>query len=51
MLDSFHPAIPPRLTEFEPMGLLGHDAWTRATDPHYRENNKNIYEWMLSYHR
>lgn len=51
MLDSFHPAIPPRFTEFQSMGLLGHDAWTRATDPHYRESNKNIYEWMLSYHR
>lgn len=29
----------------------GHDAWTKATDPSYKENNKNIYEWMLQYSR
>lgn len=29
----------------------GHDAWTRALEPNYREDNKNIYEWMLQYHR
>jgi hypothetical protein len=33
------------------MGLLGHDAWTRATNPQFKENNSNIYQWMLSYHR
>jgi predicted peptidase len=50
-MNSYHPVIPPRFTVFkEPMGLLEHDAWTRATDPNYREDNKNIYEWMLSYH-
>ncbi len=27
----------------------GHDAWTKATDPNYKENGKNIYEWMLSH--
>jgi predicted peptidase len=51
-VNNFKPAIKPRFTRFEqPMGLLGHDAWTRATNPQYRENNTNIYEWMLSYHR
>jgi predicted peptidase len=51
-LANHHPAIVPRFTEFEqPMGLLGHDAWTRATNPQYKEAGKNIYEWMLSYHR
>lgn len=47
-LASLHPAIPPRLTIW-PNG--GHDAWTRAVDPSYRENGMNIYEWMLQYHR
>ncbi|MGO4293453.1 PKD domain-containing protein [Chitinophaga sp. RAB17] len=27
----------------------GHDAWTKAYDPAYKENNKNMYEWMLQY--
>lgn len=26
-----------------------HDAWTQACDPGYKENGKNIYEWMLQY--
>ena len=29
----------------------GHNAWTKATDPNYKEGGKNIYEWMLQYHR
>jgi predicted peptidase len=29
----------------------GHDAWTRALEPNYREDGKNIYEWMLQYKR
>lgn len=28
-----------------------HDAWTRTYDPNFRENNMNIYEWMLQYKR
>ncbi|HEX2606960.1 MAG TPA: T9SS type A sorting domain-containing protein [Flavisolibacter sp.] len=27
----------------------GHDAWTQAYNPGYRENNMNVYEWMLQY--
>jgi hypothetical protein len=37
--------IPARLTIFQ---AGGHDAWTTATDPDYRERGKNIYEWMLA---
>jgi len=49
---NFNPKVKPRFTRFEePAGLLGHDAWTRATDPKFKENNTSIYEWMLSYHR
>lgn len=29
----------------------GHDAWTKATNPTYKENNMNVYEWMLQYQR
>jgi predicted peptidase len=29
----------------------GHDAWTLASDPEYREEGKNIYEWMLQFDR
>ncbi|MEO6329282.1 MAG: hypothetical protein ABIO55_10130 [Ginsengibacter sp.] len=51
LLNSYHPAIPPKFTEFLPWGLNNHDAWTRATDPYYKENGMNMYEWMLQYHR
>jgi predicted peptidase len=45
------PGIPARLTIFPPEGLGNHDAWTRACNPTYKENNMNIYEWMLQYRR
>jgi predicted peptidase len=51
LLNSFHPAVPPRYTEFLPFGDYGHDAWTKATNPDYKEEGMNIYEWMLQYHR
>lgn len=47
-LNSFNPAIAPKLTVW-PNG--GHDAWTRALEPGYKENGFNIYEWMLQYQR
>jgi hypothetical protein len=28
-----------------------HDAWTKAYDPNYRENNMNVYEYMLQFQR
>ncbi len=31
--------------------VSGHDAWTQAYNPSYRENGKNVYEWMLTYSR
>ena len=45
------PGIAARLTVFPPEGLGNHDAWTRACNPSYKENNMNIYEWMLQYKR
>jgi hypothetical protein len=52
MIGSFHPNKEPRLTIFpDSTGLLGHDAWSKATNPLYKENGMNIYEWMLQYKR
>jgi len=45
-VNSFSPLIAPRLTIFE---ANVHDAWTKAISPKYKENNMNIYEWMLQY--
>jgi len=38
----------PRLTVFN---VSGHGGWTKTYDPSFKENNRNIYEWMLQYHR
>jgi predicted peptidase len=32
-------------------GVQYHDAWTKATDPAYKEGGKNIYQWMLQFRR
>ncbi|HEY0676846.1 MAG TPA: dienelactone hydrolase family protein [Chitinophagaceae bacterium] len=51
-VSAFNPVILPRLTLFpDSTGILGHDAWSKATDPAYKENNMNIYEWMLRFKR
>ena len=47
-INSFHPSIAPILTLFN---NNTHDAWTKAIDPKYKENNMNMYEWMLQYSR
>lgn len=46
MVNSFSPPLAPRLTVFQ---SDKHDAWTRAINPAYKEDNMNIYEWMLQY--
>lgn len=28
-----------------------HEGWTQTYNPSFKENNMNIYEWMLQYHR
>jgi predicted peptidase len=38
----------PRLTIFN---ASIHEGWTKTYDPSFKENNRNIYEWMLQYHR
>jgi predicted peptidase len=46
-INALRPAVPPVLT----LKAGGHDSWSLATDPTYKENNMNIYEWMLQYKR
>jgi len=46
LVNSFNPFIVPKLTIFR---ADSHDAWTRAINPSYKENNMNIYEWMLQF--
>ncbi len=48
LVNSFKPAIKAKMTIW---AHGGHDAWTKATSPDYRENGMNMYEWMLQYHR
>lgn len=47
-INKYHPAKPVFKTIFNESG---HDCWTKATNPNYSQNNKNIYEWMLQYKR
>lgn len=47
-INYFNPVITPRLTVFN---AFVHDAWTNAIDPAYKEDGKNMYEWMLQYKR
>lgn len=51
VLKSYKGKIPPKYSEFLPYGDRGHDAWTKATNPAYKESGLNIYEWMLQYSR
>ena len=47
-INTFSPFIVPKLTVFN---ANTHDAWTEAINPKYKENNMNIYEWMLNFTR
>jgi dienelactone hydrolase len=49
-INAYVPApVPPAKKTIFPVS--GHDAWTQAYNPSYRENNMNVYEWMLQYSR
>jgi predicted peptidase len=51
-LNGLNPVIAPKFTVFDHgQAKLNHDCWTRTMDPAYKEDGKNIYEWMLSYKR
>lgn len=46
------PAKLSRITIFpDSTGVQYHDAWSKACDPAYKEDGKNIYEWMLQFKR
>ena len=47
-LNSHVPALNPKArgTIFP---VSGHDAWSKAYDPAYRENGLNVYEWLLAF--
>lgn len=47
-INDYNPVVPAKLTLFS---ANVHDAWTKATDPNYKENGQNIYEWMLSFQK
>jgi predicted peptidase len=50
LIDNYKPTPKPlpKLTVFDEWG---HEGWTKTYDPSFKENNMNIYEWMLQYHR
>ncbi len=48
-INRFEPVHPPIFTKLESFGMYGHDSWSRASDPRFKENGINIYEWMLRY--
>lgn len=51
-INLYDPARRSRVTIFpDSTGVQYHDAWTKATDPAYKENGVNIYEWMLRFWR
>lgn len=47
-INGFHPNPAPKLTVWE---TGGHNAWRKATDPAYKEDDMNMYEWMLQFTR
>lgn len=49
-LNEYVPAINPK-AKGTIFNASGHDAWTKAYDPNYKENNMNVYQWMLQYTR
>lgn len=50
LISNYRPASnpQPRLTVFD---QWGHEGWTKTYDASFKENNLNIYQWMLQYHR
>jgi predicted peptidase len=51
-INSYKPVTTAKLTIFPTSTVyLHHDCWTRVTDPAYKENGVNMYEWMLGYKR
>jgi len=51
LVRQYNSAATALLTLLPPDGPLNHDCWTRSTDPHFKINNLNIYEWALQFHK
>lgn len=49
LVRSYNPKLEARLTLLSAAGKANHDTWTRACNPDFKEDGKNIYEWMLQY--
>ena len=49
LINKYNPDPKAKMTIFQDADK-GHDAWTKAYSLSYKENNMNIYEWMLQYH-
>jgi dienelactone hydrolase len=47
-INNNRPLVPARKTIFP---AKGHNCWSKGSDPAYKENYMNIYQWMLSYKR
>lgn len=51
-IKGYNPAVVPLQTIFPTSNaVLKHDCWTKVSDPAYKENGVNIYEWMLQHKR
>lgn len=51
-VNGYNPVIAAKQTIFPTStAVLKHDCWTKVSDPAYKENGVNIYEWMLGYKR
>ncbi|MBC7902558.1 MAG: dienelactone hydrolase family protein [Gemmatimonadaceae bacterium] len=48
LVNKYKPRTSARKTIFQ---QAGHDTWTKADNPSYREDGKNIYEWMLQFYK
>ena len=48
VIERYRPLVMPKITLFP---AFGHDAWSRALDPGFKEDGRNVYEWMLQYRR
>ena len=45
------PKFPAILTMLSPSGDANHDSWTRASNPDFKPDGMNIYEWLLQFSR
>jgi len=51
LIHQFNRTSPTLLTLLSPEGALNHDCWTRSTNPEFKVNNLNIYEWALQFQK